>query len=70
MNERVSLFGEWKYGFLAMILVGAMNVGTIALNFDKVNLDLFYYLNNNNIGLIYKHYIKEKFCEKSFKKLF
>lgn len=29
------LFGEWKFGFLATVLVGALNVGTISLNFDK-----------------------------------
>lgn len=34
-NERVCLFGEGKNGFLSLIFVGAMNVGSIALHFDE-----------------------------------
>lgn len=33
-NERVSIFGEYKYGFMSMIFVGALNVGSILLHFD------------------------------------
>lgn len=37
-NERVSVFGESAlHGFFALVFVGALNVGTISLNFDKVN---------------------------------
>lgn len=34
-NERVSIFGEWINGFFASTFIGATNVGSIVLNFDK-----------------------------------
>ena len=34
-NERVSLFGEGLNGFLALVFVGATNVGSIQLHFDS-----------------------------------
>lgn len=33
-NERVSVFGDWKGGFMSLVFVGALNVGSIELNFD------------------------------------
>ncbi|KIY02032.1 uncharacterized protein Z520_02170 [Fonsecaea multimorphosa CBS 102226] len=35
LNERVVLLGRWKYGFCSYVAVGATNVGSIVINFDK-----------------------------------
>lgn len=34
-NERVATFGEWLHGFMSLIFVGAKNVGSMTLKFDK-----------------------------------
>lgn len=34
-NERVALTGEWANGFFSTTFIGATNVGSISLNFDK-----------------------------------
>ncbi|CAG8611588.1 1842_t:CDS:2 [Funneliformis caledonium] len=35
LNERVALLGRWRCGFFSMIPIGATNVGSIRINFDK-----------------------------------
>jgi len=35
VNERVNLFGEWIHGFFSASFIGATNVGSIVINFDK-----------------------------------
>ncbi|KAB8437395.1 hypothetical protein FH972_025074 [Carpinus fangiana] len=35
LNERVVLLGRWRHGFFSYTPVGATNVGSIVINFDK-----------------------------------
>eukprot|EP01132_Coremiostelium_polycephalum_P009252 gene9252-11337_t len=36
LNERIVLMGDWIKGFYSLTAVGAYNVGSISLNFDKI----------------------------------
>jgi len=47
LNERAVYTGHWQHGFFAMAAVGATNVGSISVSFDKVCLQL------NNIICLY-----------------
>lgn len=35
LNERVVLLGRWRWGFFSYVPVGATNVGSIVVNFDR-----------------------------------
>ncbi|CAG9331689.1 unnamed protein product [Blepharisma stoltei] len=51
INERVAYFGEWKHGLFNYVAVGAFNVGSIEVNFDKelkTNLKKFENLEKTN----------------------
>jgi phosphatidylserine decarboxylase precursor len=57
-NERVSLCGEWANGFFSTTFIGATNVGSIVLNFDKdLRTNVF---TNPSILSIDKSYVESR----------
>ncbi|CDW77311.1 phosphatidylserine decarboxylase [Stylonychia lemnae] len=52
-NERVNILGEWTHGLFALSFIGALNVGSIIVNFDdtlKSNIrspEIPYYIDRN-----------------------
>jgi phosphatidylserine decarboxylase len=55
-NERVLLYGKWLNGFFSMSFIGATNVGSISLNFDR---DLKMGLKHSVLAQYYdKNYLK------------
>ena len=34
-NERVNILGEWIQGFFLISFIGALNVGSVKVNFDS-----------------------------------
>lgn len=48
-NERVVLFGEWIKGFFTISFIGATNVGSISILFDKD-------LNTNDVMVVNKNF--------------
>jgi len=57
INERISLVGEWEYGFFAYSPVGAYNVGSMTLNFEPVCVQILFRLVSlfTRIGLAYEY---------------
>lgn len=42
LNERVALTGQWQHGFFSLTAVGATNVGSIRVYFDRVRTRFFF----------------------------
>ena len=51
LNERTALLGRWIHGFFSYTAVGAFNVGSIQLSFDKV-LKLISYSKSYDVVLL------------------
>lgn len=62
-NERVALCGEWANGFFSTTFIGATNVGSIVLNFDKeLRTNVF---SNPRILSIDKSYVQPRLALKN-----
>lgn len=69
LNERVALLGYWRHGFFSMTPVGATNVGSIKVNFDKDLSTNISYKNmeypevkNSNTSLIKRKKVRKNTC--------
>jgi len=53
-NERVSLCGKWANGFFTTTFIGATNVGSIVVNFDKgLKTNTVHHQGNNVSDMLY-----------------
>ncbi|XP_049850974.1 phosphatidylserine decarboxylase proenzyme, mitochondrial-like [Schistocerca gregaria] len=61
INERLIINGTWTHGFFSMVLVGALNVGSISLEFDpNISTNLVH----QNANSLLTDFVYSKFSKK------